>query len=469
MVELRRGLTRAIALGSLLCILPVEEGRAWASDAFVSSALSAEGYSVPLRDGRRIRRRRIVEELRLSLWNVLPGSGDPYYDGPRVSGELTLRLDTDLAIGSAEDASLPGLEPLDAQALVAKIDAVGLLKDTLDVSAGRQIRVDSLGFFAFDGALMRLRPPVPVEITAYLGYEVRASSLWGFDALELDGTDSSGRRGVDDGGPGQALAGRRGMMGAELSAGRIGDWEIFAAARTIGLGRRLADSRVGGGGSWGGAPVRLYGAAVYSTLLGTLTEADVTASWTVASKVTLGAEYHRFRPVFEGDSIFNVFDVTPRNDVGARIDLVITENLRTAAWGYVRVNDALAAEDGASWHADVGVGGGWGSTWRSGSEMMTLRLSVDRQWGEMRTGGEWGVWRDFLSRERLRVGLRVSAWHIDDEFSELFSGNFAGYVASVRYRLDHRVEVIGELEHYAGGGHDSRVYAMAVLNVELWR
>ena len=124
----------------LSLLVLVWEARVWAYDQQVSSTLLAEGYSIYTPEGEQIRRRRFVEDLYLGAWNLLTGSADPYYRGPRLSFELALRLDTDFGIGRSESSPsntsnyVPGVRPLQMDAMVAYVDIRGLWNETLRAS-----------------------------------------------------------------------------------------------------------------------------------------------------------------------------------------------------------------------------------------------------------------------------------------------------------------------------------------------
>jgi hypothetical protein len=451
---------------------------AWAYDQQISSQLWAEGYSVPARDGSWIRRRRLVEELRLGAWNLLPGSDDPYYRGPHLSIQLALRLDTDFAVNEAErnpgdEASyVPGVTPLQMDALTALVDVRGLWNQTLDLTAGRQIHLDTLGFFAFDGVTTRLHFPFGSSLTTYLGYEVRGGNVLGYDDLELDGTDSGGRKQLErDRYPDRREPERRLAVGGEIG---ISPWTWVDAGvgfRTVGLSGPLADERVGGRLTLGGTPLLVDSRVVASLLVAELTEAETVLAVTPWQWLTVAAEYRLYRPVFEGDSIFNVFDLAPQNDAGGRIDLRLTEALSLAGWGFARLAPGSAGIEGEDDDAVVaGAGGGLGSAFRSPVRELALRLSGVQEWGEKRLGGEIGGAHGFWHR-RLWLGVRVALWHVDDNFSERLSGTTGGYLASLRYRLTKGATVRAEFEQYVGGGltGDSRFAALVFLDLDLWR
>ncbi len=448
-----------------------------AYDQQVTSTLWAEGYTVYTPGGEQIRRRRFIEDLHLGAWNLLPGSGDPYYRGPRLSIEIGLRLDTDFGVGKYESSPssdlyyIPGLTPIQVDAMIAHLDARGLWNDTLDVRAGRQIRVDTLSFFAFDGVEARLHLPIGINLDTYLGYEVRGGQILGYDALELDGTDSGGRHGMEsDRYPDRKEPKSRLAMGTELA---VSPWRWLDTAvsfRAVGLGQPVADTRLGGRVFAGGEPVRGDVRLVWSPLVDIISEIDSEIAVTPWHPLVISIDYHLYRPLFESDSIFNVFDLSPQNDLGGRVEVRINDSLASAVWGFARLADGSAGLDGEADKALVaGVGGGFGGNYRTPTKEISARVSLLREWGESRIGGEIGGRKAVFSDRRLWLGVRCSMWHIDDAFSEYLSGNLGGYVFSARFRIADGAHLLGEFEHYLGTDRGQRFYALALLQLDLWR
>jgi hypothetical protein len=469
---------------SLLTAATVAQGY----DQQVTSTLWAEGYSIPARDGSLTSRRRIVEDLHLAAWNLFSGESEPYYEGPRLSVELGLRLDTDFAVGPDESnpgndpAYVAGLRPMQMDMMFGYIDARGFWSGSLDVRAGRQVRLDTLGYFAFDGGEMVVYVPIGLAVSTFFGYEVRGGDLLGYDQLELDGVDSGGRdeleadRYGDRTEPEPRLA-----VGTEISWTPWRWLDAGFAVRTVGLSQPVADQRLGGRLTLGNRPVRAFGRLVWNPMLDRrddlsqafvdqtlVSEADAELEVSPHEVLTLAAEYHLYRPTFEADSIFNVFDLMPQNDLGGRVETRFGA-IGVALWGFARLADESAGLDGDqqdSWFS--GAGGGIGSNLRTATDRASARVSGLREWGETRVGTEIGGGHGFVSN-RLWIGLRASYWHISDAFSEKLSGDVVGYVASARFRIAKGADLIGEFENYYGGGRGPRFVALALLQLELWR
>ena len=229
---------------------------AQAYDQQVRASTSLEGYTVYGREGNTLSRRRVVANLDLAAWNLLPEESDPYYKGPRLSIDFSIRLTGDMGVSKSESTAVselsyvPGATPLTMSLLSGYLDVVGLWKDTLDIRLGRQLRLDTLGFFAFDGADTRLRLPGGITVGAYLGMDVRGSQLFGYDTYELDGTSRGDRTDLEsDRYPDMEEPSPRLSAGCELVLAPWKWLEATAAFRAVGILHNadgMADQRVGG-------------------------------------------------------------------------------------------------------------------------------------------------------------------------------------------------------------------------------
>jgi hypothetical protein len=275
---------------------------------------------------------------------------------------------------------------------------------------------------------------------------------------------------------------RRLSVGSELSWIPIRWIDAGFAVRSVGLSQPTAEQKLGARLALGGDPVRAYGRVVWNPMLdrrddlgaafeeGTLvTEADAELAWAAIDALIVSAEYHLYRPTFEADSIFNVFDLTPQNDLGPRVRLRFGSNITAAGWAYAR----LAEESGGLTGDDEGtrlsgIVGGVGCNYRTGRARVSGRFSGGREWGEQRIGLDLGGGYGFFA-DRLWLGLRGSYWHVEDDFSERLSGDILGYVASARFTVAEGARVVGEFENYYGGGRDPRFVALALLQLDFWR
>ncbi len=449
-------------------------------DQQISADMSLEGYTVYGRKGTTLSRRRVVGNVNLGAWNILPHETDPYYKGPRLSMDVSLRIMGDMGISKGETSPtsersyVPGADPLSFSLMSASIEAQGFWQDTLDVRAGRQIRLDTLGFFAFDGIDTKLRLPAGITVVAYLGMEVRGGQLLGYDSYELDGTDRGDRTDLEnDRYPDRKEPEPRLAGGCELV---LAPWhwiEAAASFRAVGIvhdAGNLADQRAGGRLNIHAGIFHADGRAVYNAMVNAVSEADGEIGVTPFDRIGIFAEYHRYRPTFEGDSIFNVFDITPQNDVGGRLDVRINRLVKLSGWGFARMNEDQSGLKGDAQNDWVsGAGGGIGTDYHTRRRALSARFSMSEEWGEQRIGAELGGGHGFLRNNRLWLSFRLSYWHIEDDFSELYKGDAAGYVLSGRFDITHRLHFLGEFEHYVGDGRPSRLTGYTLLSMDLWR
>ena len=449
-------------------------------DQQISADTSLEGYSVYSGNGTVLSRRRVVGNIDLGAWNILPGETDPYYKGPRLSADLSIRIMGDMGISKRETQPtselgyVPGAEPVSFSFLTGYIDAHGFWKDTLDIRAGRQIRLDTLGFFAFDGIDTRLRLPAGITVVAYLGMEVRGGQSLGYDNFELDGTNRGDRSDLEsDRYPDLEEPKPRMAGGCEVILAPWRWLEAAASFRAVGIvhdAGNLADQRVGGRLDVHAGIFHADARTVYNAMVNTISEADGEVGVTPWDRVGISAEYHRYRPSFEGDSIFNVFDISPQNDVGGRIDARVNRLVKISGWGFARINEEGTGPNDDDGHNRVsGAGGGIGTDYRTPARSLSARFSMAEEWGERRIGAELGGGHGFLRKNRLWLSFRLSYWHIEDDFSELYRGDVAGYVLSGRFNITHRLRFLGEFEHYVGDGRPSRLTGYALLSMDLWR
>ncbi len=449
-------------------------------DQNVTADLSLEGYTVYAGNGATLSKRRVVGNLGLGAWNILPDEKDPYYKGPRLSMDISLRIAGDMGIVKNESTPnstlsyVPGLDPLSLALMSAYLDAVGFWHNTLDLRLGRQLRLDTLGFFAFDGVDIRIRLPIGVELSSYVGLEVRGGQLFGYDNFELDGTDRGRREKMSkERYPDREESKTRPVAGFELG---IAPWKWldagvgFRVTGIAGNNGNMADERVGGRIHIDADKVQMSGRAVYNTMINNVSDAEAEIGVLPSEPLGFFVEYYRYKPTFDADSIFNVFNTTAQHDLGGRVDLRINKSVDLSSWAFARFADESGGISGDEENALIaGVGGGIGANYRTIERALSGRFSVVSELGERRVGAELGGGHGFLNNHRLWLSFRMSYWHIEDDFSEFFKGDVVGYVLSGLFKLTHQLSFLGEFEHFAGDGRPSRLTAFAFLKMDLWR
>jgi hypothetical protein len=401
-VYIRRVVRRAFAL---LC-LTASAARAY--DFEVDARTIGEGYQVrwvlPSTGDLLLDVRRITQSLDLHIWNILEPRVDPGYpDAPRKKAPFdlyftsSLRLDHDFGnftaglgfrndfdkLGNLVDTKfvpaqsiIPELgdRSMELDLLWAYLGARGLLGGRLSVELGRQLFVDTLDWFALDGAHVRMLVHPHIAVEALGGLVVRDQSLLGFATSEPDGTGSGectvwgdvggGTLGVKpvEGCPQRAqlmptygfsiategfrsfyarLSYRRSESPTALAAespyqdqlGQAPGWGVDEERAVLSLRGNLLH---GGIVPWANAR--------WNFLLDRFDEAEVGArfAWKIVSVAPSVA--YSF-PSFDGDSIFNVFSTSPYTDARATIEVTPRPLTRVYLRGFWRT---FQNEDGLS-------------------------------------------------------------------------------------------------------------------------
>lgn len=308
-------------MAALLGASPIAE----ATEIRTIARTLGEGYMVrvPGPEGALLSRRRLVQYVNLGVYDLLqPRGADEkrraFEDGQlRIVSSMRVRHDFG---GYGREGSTLGprlvgtLDQRQIDVMFAYLEAENL-KGMIDLRAGRQFEMSGLDWYAFDGAWIRLRTPVHLAVEAFGGFQVDGTALFGFPTAELDGTAatpadrayspmvgaavaSTGlkfldarlayRRTFSPLGVNRAIVNDDGSQGLPSGV----DQEIVSLA----LAGRFADGRL--------SP---YGSLRYN--VGTARVDDVSAGLQLAftDKHLLRAFYLRTRPVFDLDSIFNVF------------------------------------------------------------------------------------------------------------------------------------------------------------------
>ena len=314
--------------------LSLRASPARAYEARVRADYEAQFYGVQSPFGSPdVLRRRHTAALGLEI-DDLAGLGER---GPRLEFKAHLRLDADFGQTAAErDPSsnrfVPGLEQAPLDVMYAYFDAEGLFSGVLGLRVGRQLTIDALGFWLFDGARLRLTLPLGLELGGFAGFEPRpglpllATSRYlgdgvrrgNRDALEANAEPSFLDESRLAPAAGAFLAARGlGPLSASVVYRRIENrsrvrLSPYAASpselpRTFGESR-ISSERLGSAArlDWTGVG-SASGTANYDLYLRQWNELALELAALPASSLRVGAEVRRTRPSFDGDSIFNWF------------------------------------------------------------------------------------------------------------------------------------------------------------------
>jgi len=445
-------------------------------------------------------RRRFTQQLALDIFDI----GDlrakrKRHRGPVVSFTSFLRVDHDfgdwtmgeLGVDGRVIDAVDGIPELTSSSLAldlmyAYVSVDGLADGAVDLRVGRQIELDQLDAWAYDGAKVRIHAPGPIAVEVAGGLRVRDASPLGPAVYELDGTaggrcrefvegasPEDGRWAIIDRSrvPGTSpftsdldycpqreqlmptfgvaveTAGLR-KLHARLSYRR----SVSPTVRRIGEVDRLDfpdeglypnhprkwgtdEERVGAvvSGLIERGPVMIvpWAGARWSLLHGLVDEAMV------GVKVRRGAhaitpEVARSVPTFDGDSIFNVFAHEPSIDArvtwsyGQRATAV---QARAGAWvRRYELGDAAGTMDADP--AALAGGVTAGAQWQRDDLTLKLDAVLDGGYGGRRAGGVAQLrWQQ---RRGAEYGARVGVLVLgpDDGASELVDlSTVSGHVA----------------------------------------
>jgi hypothetical protein len=390
---------------------------------------------------------------------------------------------------------VPELEStlLDLEILYAYFAAEELMDGTVDIYVGRQLDVDTLDWFSMDGVKVRLRPRAPVAVEAFAGLRVRDASPLGSSVQEPDGTGSGECAEYVEGQiPGSGAwrpidrqvftATSRFRNDLDLCPQRQELMPTFGAAiDTRGLSwlwARLAYRRsmsatpgligpvdrfenpdtglypneLGQAPGWGVNEERLsaslrsnhffagetgqitpYGALRYSVLFAALDQGHLGVRLRYGAH-SLEPELFYSLPLFDGDSIFNVFSIEPYTDFRLTYDLAPRQS---RLGGYARAwmrrfdtEDAPVAGGPGDTAGGVHLGGRFRERKRY---MARLDLFYDGGYGGTRAGGfASGTWQ---ASKRAGVSGRLSVIHFDEDLRDKLRGTSLGVQAGATYEI----------------------------------
>lgn len=368
----------AISLGAPCLLLAPR--LAAAADFEVESTTGVQAYEVASPWGDlTLDRRRLLQTLSLGVYNLqgkyTPGEAD-------YSMVLRMRLDADFGVnahlGAAEAGGetdyavaggsrfVPGLQAAPLDLMYAYVEGRNLAGGWLGFRLGRQYVTDVLGWWSFDGGLVRLTTPYFVQVELYGGLEQRGGLPLSTSRYERQGVWRGSHAGFGTGAgqpsvvdfpsyqytqPAPALGVALETSGPSYLHGRFSYRRVYNLGTSITQqfpdpgggyraveGARLSQDRLGYaaeanlptlGGLKGGFSYDLYNQLV-GTAFGGL-EAYL------GSRVIVGADIDYFVPTFDADSIWNWFTHDPVTTITGRTAIDITDELDVSASGGVRM------------------------------------------------------------------------------------------------------------------------------------
>lgn len=448
-------MTSAMLAATLAATLFLAPRTARATEIRTVARTLGEGYMVraPGPDGQLLSRRRLVQYINLGVYDLLQ---------PRDAGERRrahedgqLRIVTSMRIRhdfgsyaregqSQADLLVKQIDGRQIDIMFAYLEAENL-RGMIDLRAGRQFEMSGLDWYAYDGAWLRLRTPVHLGLEAFGGFQVDGSALFGFPTFELDGTANT-----------PADSKRSPMVGAAVSAvgirwldARLAYRRTFSPASlnekilnddgTAGLAGAVDQEFVSLTVAANVAQGRLspYTALRYNLGTGRLDDVSVGLQIAYTPKHLLRAMYMRTRPVFDLDSIFNVFNLQAFEDARLIYQVSLGTRWTLAARGQFRFfRDATTAHLATAPEQKVRVGAGGGATASFRVRRFSARLDGQGIGGEggLRLGGSLDT-RTMVAWDRVALDGRLYAMRYRDEYSAVREGYSVAVQAGVNVQL----------------------------------
>lgn len=500
----------AISVASVVTIAAPPRARAY--DAEIDAQTIGQAYQVRGLTGDPVlSRRRVVQSLQLGVYNITDTSRA---NAPEVFFRARMRLDADFGISRDEyllgsqwnrDRFVPLLQPAPVELMYGYLEGRKFAGGLVGFKVGRQYVVDPLGYYAFDGALVKVTTPAYFSVEGYGGWEVRGglplSSSPQIGRWEMPGVMRVDRSdyppnaypsvmpqslapvwgvSLETAGPtwihGKLTYRKAYNTGTAFVAGSgalLGPNQMGIYDRT-----RVAHERIGYGvnatlgdlaGVRGNLIWDLYGKRWSNVELGT----DVY----VGKRVTASVDYSFWRPIFDADSIFNVFGYEPIDDFTGRVEVDVTDRLNVAADAMVRryrSDDVDAAQSGATVYSvasHMAPGGGLRARYRWPTARIMLRGSGITGDQGRRVGADVSYEKVFA--ERYLVDGRLSLWNFSDKLRADANGNTRdatslGYVIGAGYKFTPESNGMLQFEHDINRLVGMRYRILALLNVRVW-
>jgi hypothetical protein len=494
-----------VALGGVLAC----ERTARAAEGEITADTTAQFYDVRSPSGQNVLlRRRVTSTLGVTVYDLLPR---PKEAGQELLPDLTfrarLRYDADYgAFGSeadpnAVDSYTPGFSRGPVDLMYAYVEGRRFLKGLLGFKLGRQYAVDSLGWWAFDGGLVRLTTPAYFAVEAYGGLEVRGglplsgpAGRWERDGVwrgDRDGFQQNAYPSFQQAAIAPAVGAAIESAGVSWLHGRLSYRRVWntgestltqfdSGVRTplVYDGTRISQERLGWSvmADWDKVG-SLSGGLVYDLYSAFFSSVYASAEVRPTKRLTLGADYDYFRPTFDADSIWNFLGAQPMNDVTLRARVEPTPRLSVGGGGHFRVfsADGTPAPTVSSPIAGTPLPGS-GASFAGGanvslryarwSSAVSVRALAD--FGD--AGDRWGA--DVMGERSLgRVVLRarLGFWHWSDALRPERSADSIGTVLGIAYRFFHGSEIGSEIEGDANRLVGARFRWLAYLSLVVAR
>ena len=481
--------------------------RAEAADFEVTSDTAAQFYDVRSPTGENVlMRRRMTTTLGVGAYNILDRTPENP-SGPEITFRARMRYDADYGAGGLEtDPSsfarfVPGYSRGPVDLMYGYIEGRRFASGYLGFKLGRQYMTDALGWWSFDGGLVRVTTPFFVAVEGYGGLEVRGGLPLSSPRFERDGVWRGDRSGYD---PSLYPSFQRNdvapAMGVALES--VGPTWIHARAtyrRVLNTGEsnlsqftsgltqpisydatRVSQERIGYAlDATLGNIAGFKGGFAYDLYLRKMGNVYASVDTFVTQKLTASLDYDFYQPTFDADSIWNFFASEPMNDFGVRATYDATPKLSVSGGGHARMYNVRTSPDSTSSSANVSStvntsyfptngtpfdeGGDLSARYRWGQGILGARARGNFGSGGDRVGGDLNAER--VIETRYVVSGRASLWQWNDKLRPDRDAVSVGYVAGLGYLFGPRSKAMFEFEHTMNRLVGQRFRAMLWLTV----
>lgn len=476
-------------------------------EAQVHATTDAQFYTLrsPYGDPE-LRRRRYTQTLALAVHDIVSDGGVAF--APALSFKLRMRMDADFGQESVERDPrnarryIPGLEQAPLDVMYAYLEGRNLLGGLVGFRAGRQYTTDALGWWSFDGGLLRIDTPAFVAVEAYGGFEQRGGlpAALGTSRFTPDGVYRGDRRDMELGlyphyleesrlAPAYGFAVE--SSGVHFVHGRLSyrkvinrDTVIVSPFRradgsflTVG-GDRVSSERIGysvraSEDSLGS----VRGSVVYDFYNQVFSEHAAALDWYTTDELTLGGEYDYYYPTFDADSIFNWFSHSGMTTALGRVELRPARSWDVAVAGGAKFFSTegdsgtyLAEAQDPSREPDRSKTGMLGDAvgrasgrYRWGDGNVELRTSGETGRRGHRVGGDVTTRQTFDGRYEGMVVLSLYDWA--DDIRPLRDATSFGYVLGGGFLPADKARFGVEWEHSMNRLVGQRYRVLATLDV----
>lgn len=439
----RSAARRAVAgAAAVVCAGVLAPRPAAAAEVRAVARTLGEGYmvQVPGPEGQLLSRRRLVQYVNLGVYDLLPPRVAHERRRAREDGQLrivtSMRLRHDFGSYNRAGTDIAGrlVGAIDRQqidVMFAYLEGDNLA-NRVDFRLGRQFEMSGLDWYAFDGAWTRVRIPAHLALEAFGGLQVDGTALFGLPTYELDGTQGTARDRALSPMFGAAVS----LWGLKWIDARLAYRRTFTPASinrqivdddgTIGLPSGVDQEVVSAtfAGNFADGRLSPYGALRFNLGTGRLDDVAAGVQLAFTPQHLLRALYIRTLPIFDLDSIFNVFATTPFEDARLVFEVRPAARWTLAARGQLRFfRSETTAALGTRPTRTLQIGAGGGATAAYRGRRFSARLDGFGLGGEggTRAGGSADT-RTMVWWDRLALDGRIYAVYYRDEVTSARRG-----------------------------------------------